>query len=69
MATEQVTAVKIAGQQRRAMGPIGTAARIGLALFVAFASYQGPCSRDSLVASNEVAASRQQTGNPCCEAL
>ncbi len=40
MATEQVTAVRIEGKQRRAMGPIGTAARIGLALFVAFASYQ-----------------------------
>ncbi len=40
MATEQVTAVRIAGKQRRAMGPIGTAARIGLALFVAFGTYQ-----------------------------
>ncbi len=40
MATEQVTAVRITGKQRRAMGPIGAAARIGLALFVGFAFYQ-----------------------------
>jgi len=40
MATEQVTEIRTAGKQRRAIGPIGTAARIGLALFVAFASYQ-----------------------------
>ena len=40
MATEQVTEVRIAGKQRRAIGPIGTIARIGLALFVGFAFYQ-----------------------------
>jgi len=40
MTTEQVTAVRVARNQRRAIGPIGTAARIGLALFVGFAFYQ-----------------------------
>ncbi len=40
MATEQVRAVRIDGKQRRALGPIGTAARISLAVFVGFALYQ-----------------------------
>ena len=40
MATEQVTALRIAGKQRRAISPIGTVARIGLAPFVGFAFYQ-----------------------------
>ena len=40
MATEQVTSVSITGKQRRAIGPFGTAARVGLALFVGYAFYQ-----------------------------
>ena len=40
MANEQVTAVRNAGKQRRAMGPIGTAARIGLGRYVGIAYYQ-----------------------------
>ena len=40
MTTGQVTAVRIEGKQRRALGPIGTVARLGLAVFVGFAFYQ-----------------------------
>ena len=39
MAHEQ-SAVRIAGKQRRAMGPVGAVARIGLALFVGIVFYR-----------------------------
>ena len=38
--TYEQTTVRIARKRRRAMGPIGTAARIGLALFVGYAFFQ-----------------------------
>ena len=40
MANEQVMAVRVAGKKRRALGPIGTAARLGLGLYVGIAFYQ-----------------------------
>ncbi len=38
--TNEQAAVRIAGKRRRAMGPVGTAARIGLALFVGIVFYR-----------------------------